>query len=63
VATNIAPIPQRVFGHTGETVSAIGLGGFHLGLIGSEREAISIVHKAIDAGITFMDNAWEYHDG
>jgi predicted aldo/keto reductase-like oxidoreductase len=63
VATTIAPIPQRVFGRTGETISAIGLGGFHLGLIGSEREAISIVHKAIDAGITFMDNAWEYHDG
>jgi predicted aldo/keto reductase-like oxidoreductase len=63
VATTTAPIPQRVFGRTGDTVSAIGLGGYHLGLIGSEREAISIVHKAIDAGITFMDNAWEYHDG
>jgi predicted aldo/keto reductase-like oxidoreductase len=63
VATTIAPIPQRVFGRTGETVSAIGLGGFHLGLVSSEREAISIVHKAIDAGITFMDNAWEYNDG
>ncbi|MDB4889462.1 MAG: aldo/keto reductase [Gemmatimonadetes bacterium] len=63
VATTIAPIPQRVFGRTGETISAIGLGGFHLGLVGTEREAISIVHKAIDAGITFMDNAWEYHDG
>ena len=63
MATTTAPIPQRLFGRTGETVSAIGLGGYHLGLIGSEREAISIVHKAIDAGITFMDNAWEYHDG
>ncbi|MEO8336006.1 MAG: aldo/keto reductase [bacterium] len=63
MATNTAPIPQRVFGRTGETISAIGLGGFHLGLVGTEREAISIVHKAIDAGITFMDNAWEYHDG
>lgn len=58
-----APIPQRVFGRSGESVSAIGLGGFHLGLVGTEREAISIVHQAIDAGITFMDNAWEYHDG
>jgi predicted aldo/keto reductase-like oxidoreductase len=63
VPTTTASIPQRIFGRTGETVSAIGLGGFHLGLIGSEREAISIVHRAIDAGITFMDNAWEYHDG
>jgi aryl-alcohol dehydrogenase-like predicted oxidoreductase len=58
-----AEIPRRPFGATGETVSAIGMGGFHLGMIGSEREAIPLVHRAIDAGITFMDNAWEYHDG
>ena len=58
-----APIPLRPFGRTGETVSALGLGGFHLGEIGTEREATSLVHRAIDAGITFMDNAWEYHDG
>lgn len=56
-------IPRRALGKTGEYVSALGLGGFHLGLIGSEREAIRIVHAAIDAGITFMDNAWEYNDG
>ena len=56
-------IPRRPFGRTGETVSALGLGGFHLGEIGIEREATSIVHRAIDAGITFMDNAWEYNDG
>jgi aryl-alcohol dehydrogenase-like predicted oxidoreductase len=48
---------------TGEFISAIGLGGFHIGAVGTEREAIRIVHAAIDAGITFMDNAWEYHDG
>ena len=56
-------IPLRALGRTGQMVSAIGLGGHHLGLIGSEREAISLVHAALDAGITFMDNAWEYHDG
>jgi len=56
-------IPRRALGTTGEYVSAIGLGGFHLGLVGTEREATRIVHAAIDAGITFMDNAWEYHDG
>lgn len=56
-------IPRRALGKTGEYVSAIGLGGFHLGLVGTEREATRIVHAAIDAGITFMDNAWEYHDG
>ncbi len=58
-----ASIPQRVLGRTGETVSALGFGGYHLGLVGAEREAISLVHRAIDAGITFMDNAWEYNGG
>jgi aryl-alcohol dehydrogenase-like predicted oxidoreductase len=43
-------------------VSALALGGYHLGLVGNQREAIRIVHAAIDAGITFIDNAWEYHD-
>jgi aryl-alcohol dehydrogenase-like predicted oxidoreductase len=41
----------------------MGLGGYHLAMAGSEREGIRIVHAAIDAGITFMDNAWEYHNG
>jgi aryl-alcohol dehydrogenase-like predicted oxidoreductase len=44
-------------------VSALGLGGYHLGKIKSVREAVRVVHAAIDAGITFMDNAWEYLDG
>jgi len=44
-------------------VSALALGGYHLGLVGNQREAIRIVHAAIDAGITFMDNAWEYNEG
>jgi aryl-alcohol dehydrogenase-like predicted oxidoreductase len=56
-------IPRRALGKTGETVSVLGLGGYHLGLVGAEREAISLVHRAIDDGITFMDNAWEYVDG
>jgi predicted aldo/keto reductase-like oxidoreductase len=56
-------IPTRTFGRSTETVSALALGGYHLGLVGNQREAIRIVHAAIDAGITFMDNAWEYHDG
>ena len=54
---------QRPFGRAAETVSALGLGGYHLGLIGTQREAIRIVHAAVDAGITFMDNAWEYNEG
>jgi len=56
-------IPRRPLGPNGELVSAIGLGGYHLGKIKNQREAIRIVHAAIDAGLTFMDNAWEYHDG
>lgn len=39
------------------------MGGYHLGEVGTEREAIRLVHAAIDAGVTFMDNAWEYHEG
>lgn len=56
-------IPRRKFGRHDELVSAIAVGGYHVGKIGTEREAIRIVHAAIDAGITFLDNAWEYHDG
>jgi aryl-alcohol dehydrogenase-like predicted oxidoreductase len=61
--TKKAEIPRRPFGRSGELVSALALGGYHLGLVGNQREAIRIVHAAIDAGITFMDNAWEYHEG
>jgi predicted aldo/keto reductase-like oxidoreductase len=56
-------IPRRPLGRTGVTVSALALGGYHLGLVKTKREAIRIVHEAIDAGVTFMDNAWEYHEG
>ena len=56
-------IPLRPLGATGEMVSAIGLGGHHIGLMKNQREAIRLIHAAIDAGITFMDNAWEFHDG
>src|SRR5918992_1643251 len=56
-------IPLRPLGATGAMVSALGLGGYHIGHMSSQREAIRLVHAAIDAGITFMDNAWEYHDG
>ena len=56
-------MPTRPLGATGDMVSILGLGGYHLGKIANEREAIRLVHTAIDAGLTFMDNAWEYHDG
>ncbi|HEX3557769.1 MAG TPA: aldo/keto reductase [Pyrinomonadaceae bacterium] len=56
-------IPRRPLGRTGVEVSALALGGYHLGLAKTRREAVRIVHEAIDAGLTFMDNAWEYHEG
>src|SRR5574338_199807 len=58
-----ADIPRRRFGRHAEQVSFLALGGYHLGGIGSEREAIRIVHEAIDQGLTFMDCAWDYHEG
>ncbi len=56
-------IPLRPLGRTGVEVSALALGGYHLGLVKSKREAVRIVQEAFDQGIRFMDNAWEYHDG
>src|SRR3954462_14998398 len=58
-----AEIPRRPFGRHSEPVSALGLGGFHIGKMSAELEAIKLIHEAIDAGITFLDNAWEYNDG
>jgi predicted aldo/keto reductase-like oxidoreductase len=57
------PVPSRPLGKTGANVSALGIGGSHLGEVDDDDEAMRIVHEAIDAGITFFDNAWEYHDG
>ena len=54
----------RSLGATGERVSAIGVGGFHLGLPEvDEALAIKIVRTAIDHGVTFLDNCWDYNDG
>jgi predicted aldo/keto reductase-like oxidoreductase len=55
-------IPYRPLGRTGEKISAIGLGGYHIG-IPSEQEGIRIIRSAVDRGINFMDNCWDYHDG
>src|SRR2546430_2821555 len=56
-------IPQRPLGRTGAQVSALGLGGHHLGDLKTVEEAIRLVHEAVDAGITFFDNCWEYWNG
>ena len=53
----------RTLGKTGEKVSAIGLGGYHVGHPPDPADAIQIVRSAIDRGITFMDNSWDYHAG
>jgi len=53
----------RTFGQAGIKVSAIGLGGSHIGSPADENDGIRIVRTAIDRGITFMDNCWDYHDG
>lgn len=56
-------IPKRLLGKTGVQVSALCFGGAHWGRIEDDAEAIRILHEAIDAGVTFLDNAWEYNGG
>lgn len=53
----------RTLGKTGERVSAIGLGGYHVGMQADPQESIRIIRTAIDHGITFMDNCWDYNNG
>ncbi|HET6325979.1 MAG TPA: aldo/keto reductase [Planctomycetaceae bacterium] len=67
---NVAPdetvrgeMRYRTLGRTGEKVSAIGLGGFHIGVQPDEQDSIKIIRTAIDRGITFLDNSWDYHMG
>src|SRR6185295_4771316 len=56
-------IPYRTLGHTGEKVSMVGLGGFHIGVQKDEKESIAIVRSALDRGINFLDNCWDYNEG
>jgi predicted aldo/keto reductase-like oxidoreductase len=56
-------MPYRTIGRSGEKVSLLGLGGFHIGLQSDEQESIRIVRTAIDNGVNFMDNCWDYNDG
>ena len=62
-ATSTGDMPRRAFGRTGVQVSILGVGGHTMGEAKTEAEAIRIIHEAMDAGVNFMDNAWEYHDG
>ncbi len=57
-------MPYRVLGRTGVQVSALGLGGSHIGNPSlSSREAVRIIQAALDGGLSFMDNSWDYHEG
>src|SRR5260370_30432256 len=53
----------RLLGRSGEEVSLIGLGGHHIGRQKEAKDSIQIIRAAIDAGINFMDNSWDYHGG
>jgi uncharacterized protein len=57
-----AGVPTRPLGKTGQRIALVGLGGYHIGTV-EEKQAISIMHEAIDQGMTFFDNSWDYHDG
>lgn len=56
-------LPTRTLGRTGQRVSILCLGGWHIGSLKDDAEAIRIMHAAIDEGLTFFDNCWDYHDG
>src|SRR2546427_238565 len=56
-------LPTRALGKTGVRVSCLCLGGWHIGSVQDKDEAVRIMHAAIDEGLTFFDNAWDYHDG
>jgi predicted aldo/keto reductase-like oxidoreductase len=56
-------IPRRSLGHTGEKVSMVGLGGYHIGTQKDENESIRIIRTALDSGINFLDNCWDYNGG
>ena len=57
------PIPRRPFGRYPDLVSIIGLGGYHVGKPKTIAESVRLMHAAFDAGINFLDNAWEYNEG
>jgi aryl-alcohol dehydrogenase-like predicted oxidoreductase len=61
--TRTLPIPMRPLGRADVQVSILGFGGWHLGVADTDAAATRLLHTAIDAGVTFMDNAWDYNDG
>jgi uncharacterized protein len=57
------PLPARTLGRSGEKVSMVGLGGYHIGMQSDEQESIRIIRTALDAGMSFLDNCWDYNGG
>lgn len=62
-AAGSAGLPTRLLGRTGQRVSILCLGGWHIGSVKDPAEAVRIMHAAVDEGLTFFDNCWDYHDG
>jgi len=62
-AADKSEVPRRELGRTGEKVSIVGLGGYHIGVQKDEQESISIIRAALDGGINFLDNCWDYNGG
>jgi predicted aldo/keto reductase-like oxidoreductase len=56
-------IPYRALGRTGERVSIVGIGGYHIGIQQDEGESIRLIRTALDNGINFLDNSWDYNEG
>ncbi len=58
-----AGLPTRPLGKTGERVSIVAMGGWDIGAPKDDKKSIAIMHEAIDEGMTFFDNCWDYHNG
>jgi predicted aldo/keto reductase-like oxidoreductase len=56
-------MPTRTLGRSDQKVSMVGLGGYHIGMQQDEQESINIIRSALDHGINFLDNCWDYNDG
>ena len=61
--THPSGIPRRPLGKTGQMVSLIGIGGWDIGNIKDRKEAVAIMREAIEEGVSFFDNCWDYHNG
>jgi predicted aldo/keto reductase-like oxidoreductase len=62
-ASQARTVSRRKLGRTGQEVSCIGLGGFHIGTQKDAAESVQLIRRALDGGITFLDNCWDYNDG